>query len=274
MFKVKLVTLASYFGREDMSIPKIAEFGYDGLEVYPKYAGNRAKLGITTEELINLCSQYNLTVEASPLGGVHLVSDDQTKRKAALKNFKLNLKWLSEVGGKIAQCVPAWGYTRFRGYKEAVKTRVIEVLRKLGKEAQDYGVVIGIEPCNRFEMSYMNTLQDAISVVKEIGLESVKVAGDTYHMHIEEPDPVRAIYEAKDYLVYMHFSDNARLAPGLGSMNLKAIVNALADIGYRGALSHFEVKPYPDAETAARISFNYTRALLDISETLRTLKGR
>lgn len=262
---MKIVTLASYFGPEDVSIPKIAKIGYEGLEVYPKYSENGAKLKITTERLVDLCKQYNLTIEASPVGGVHLVSDDETKRKTALKNFKLNLQWLNEVDGKIAQCVPGWGYTRFRGFKDAPRSDVVAVLKELGKEAQDYGVVIGIEPCNRFEMSYMNRLHDALMVVKEVGLESVKIAGDTYHMHIEEPDPVKAIYEAKDHLVYMHFSDNARLPPGLGSMNLKAVVKALADVGYDGALSHFEVSPRPDAETAAKISYVYTRALLDIT---------
>jgi len=271
---MKLVTLASYFGPENVSIPKIAKIGYDGLEVYPRYATEfEAKLKITTEELIDICSQYNLTIEASPLGGVHLVSDDKSKRKTAVENFKKNLKWLNKIDGKIAQCVPGWGYTTFRGYKKALRSDVITVLKELGKEAQDYGVIIGIEPCNHFEMSYMNTLHDAMSVVEEVGLESVRIAGDTYHMDIEEPDPVKAIYEAKDYLVYMHFSDNARLAPGLGSMDLKAIVNALTDVGYEGALSHFEVAPYPDAETAAKISYNYTKTLLDISETRKNLLG-
>jgi sugar phosphate isomerase/epimerase len=117
-------------------------------------------------------------------------------------------------------------------------------------------------------MSYMNRLRDAIMIVKEVGLESVRVAGDTYHMHIGEPDPVRAIYEAKGYLVYMHFSDNARLPPGLGSMDLKAVVKALFDIGYEGALSHFEVAPYPNAETAARISYDYTKSLLKVCEQM------
>ena len=55
----------------------------------------------------------------------------------------------------------------------------------------------------------------------------------------------------------------------MGSMDLKAIVSTLVEVGYKGAISHFEVKPYPDPETAASVSFGYTKALLDVSAARR-----
>jgi sugar phosphate isomerase/epimerase len=263
---MKLIALASFFGPEDMSIPKIAEMGYGGLEVWPKYAPpGDAKLGITTERLLDLCSQYGLTVEASPIGGIDLLSGSKSRREVASRNFRENLKWLNRVNGKIAQCVPGWGYTAFRGYEPVSRGDVVEVLKDVGKVAQDYGVTIALEPCNRFETSYMNTLHDAVSVIEQVGLDSIGISADTYHMDMEEPDPAQGLRDARRYLAHVHLSDNGRLAPGLGSMDIKTIVDTLVEVGYKGALSHFEVKPYPDPETAARVSFDYTKALLDVS---------
>jgi 5-keto-L-gluconate epimerase len=265
---MKLITLASFFGPEEVSIPKIAEMGYDGLEVWPKYAAPAdAKLGITTERLLDLCSQYDLTIDASPIGGVDLLGASKSRREAAAKNFTENLKWLNKIDGKIAQCVPGWGYTTFRGYEPVKRADVVGVLKSVGRSAQDYGVTIALEPCNRFETSYMNTLHDAVSVIEQVGLESIRISADTYHMDMEEPDPVQALRDARRYVAHVHLSDNARLAPGLGSMDIKAIVSTLVEVGYKGAISHFEVKPYPDPETAARISFDYTKALIDVSVT-------
>lgn len=263
---MKLITLASFFGPEEVSIPKIAEMGYDGLEVWPKYAPPMdSKLGVTSERLLDLCNQYDLTVVASPIGGIDLLAASKARRDLAAKNFRKNLKWLNKVGGKIAQCVPGWGYTTFRGYEPIKRTDAVKLLKDVGKVAQDYGVTIALEPCNRFETSYMNTLHDAVSVIEQIGLESIRISADTYHMDMEEPDPVQALRDARRYLAHVHLSDNARLAPGLGSMDLKAILNTLVEVGYKGAISHFEVKPYPDPETAARISFDYTKALVEVS---------
>lgn len=267
---MKLITLASFFGTEETSIPKIAEMGYDGLEVWPMYAPpGDAKLGITTERLLELCGQYNLTIEASPVGGIDLLGASKSGRELATKNFEANLRWLNKINGKIAQCVPGWGYTTFRGFEPIKRADAIGVLKGVGKVAQDYGVTVALEPCNRFETSYMNTLHDAVSVIEQVGLESIGISADTYHMDMEEPDPVRALRDARKYLAHVHLSDNARLAPGLGDMDIKGIVGALVDVGYDGAISHFEVKPYPDPETAARVSFNYTRSLMDVTTTRR-----
>jgi len=270
MEDMKLIALASFFGPEEVSIPKIAEMGYNGLEVWPKYpppAG--ARLGITTQRLLDLCSEYDLTVVASPIGGMDLFSRSNSKREVAIKNFGENLKWLNSVNGRIAQCVPGWGYTVFRGYEAIQRAEVIQMLKKVGKIAQDYGIIIAVEPCNRFETSYMNTLHDAISVIEQVGLDNIGICADTYHMDMEEPDPLEALREARRYLAHVHLSDNARLAPGLGSMDIKGIISTLVDVGYKGAISHFEVKQYPDPETAARVSLDYTKALLEVSNARR-----
>jgi len=273
---MKLITLASFFGPEDVSIPRIAEMGYDGLEVWPRYAPpGDSRVGITTERLLDLCSQYNLSVVASPIGGIDLLGPNKSRRDAAARDFRNNLKWLNQLNGKVAQCVPGWGYTSFRGYEPVERADAVRVLRDMGRMAQDYGITIAIEPCNRFETSYMNTLHDAVSVVEQVGLESVRISADTYHMDMDEPDPLQAIRDARQYIAHVHLSDNARLPPGLGSMDIKAVVGALVEIGYKGAVSHFEVKPYPDPETAARVSFDYTKALLEVGSARRTfMKSR
>ena len=56
-------------------------------------------------------------------------------------------------------------------------------------------------------------------------------------MNLEEDDPIGAIYEAGSRLVNFHVADNNRMACGMGSFDWPAIIKALKDVGYDGALS-------------------------------------
>ena len=50
------------------------------------------------------------------------------------------------------------------------------------------GVSIVIEPINRYETNYINTIQDALQFIKDVGRDNLGVLADTFHMNIEEAD--------------------------------------------------------------------------------------
>ena len=74
---------------------------------------------------------------------------------------------------------------------------------------------------------------------------------DTFHMNIEDADMWGSIHQAKDYIIHVHYSDNNRLAPGMGHFNFPKMTKVLQEINYKGYIS-VEILPIPDSYTAAK----------------------
>ena len=70
-----------------------------------------------------------------------------------------------------------------------------------------------------------------------VGLPSVRVVADTFHMNIEEDDVHRALRAAAPYLGHVQVSDSNRLQPGAGHLDWPALVRTLLELDYRGWLA-------------------------------------
>lgn len=71
-------------------------------------------------------------------------------------------------------------------------------------------------------------------------------------MNIEGRDPAEAIRKAGEPLVNVHIADSNRQAVGYGHTDFEAIVRALKEIDYQGALALEHLPPVPDPYVAAR----------------------
>ncbi len=125
------------------------------------------------------------------------------------------------------------------------------------------GVEIGMEPLNRYETNYLNTVAEALEFIAEVGLPSVGLLLDAFHMNIEERSLEEAIASAEGRIVNFHFPDSNRWAPGWGHTNLAAVLAKLRAIGYDRYLG-MEILRKPTAEEAAAQALSYTRALLEL----------
>jgi D-psicose/D-tagatose/L-ribulose 3-epimerase len=108
-------------------------------------------------------------------------------------------------------------------------------LSELAAYAGDRGVVLGIEPLNRFETSFINLADQAIEVIDRVDHPSCRIMLDTFHMNIEEVSPAEAIRRTgKARLCHLHASESNRGTPGQGTVPWEAIAQALRDIAYDG----------------------------------------
>ncbi|HEX2774312.1 MAG TPA: sugar phosphate isomerase/epimerase family protein, partial [Micromonosporaceae bacterium] len=114
---------------------------------------------------------------------------------------------------------------------------LLDVVAELAEHAQREGVVLALEPLNRYENHLINTLGDAVALCKEIGLPSVRVAADTYHMNIEEADPAGALLSAAPWLGHVQLSDSNGLEPGRGHLDWSLLLGTLNAVGYPGWLA-------------------------------------
>lgn len=118
-------------------------------------------------------------------------------------------------------------------YKKQWKT-VARHLKTVSKHAQSLGKQICLEPLNRFETDFINTCDQALRMVEEVGNPALKVHLDTFHMNIEEKNQAEAIRKAGKLLGHMHACGCDRGTPGNDHIDWRGIAQALRDIGYDG----------------------------------------
>lgn len=172
----------------------------------------------------------------------HFLGDfDAVVRAAAIEDVKGLLSVIVEVGGFGAITPAAFGlFSRalppFTPPRTDAETHevVLAGLTELGDHAQREGATVLLEPLNRFEDFQVNTLAQGTAYCAEVGLGSVRVMADFFHMNIEELDVPAALRAAGDYLAHVHLGDSSRLEPGTGHVDFATPLDVLADVGYDG----------------------------------------
>ena len=112
-----------------------------------------------------------------------------------------------------------------------------EHLAPLAARAEAAGVVLGIEPLNRYETSLINTVDQALEALGPLLGHGVGLALDSYHLNIEERSTAAAIRTAGEHLVHLQVCGNDRGAPGGDQTDWPALLKALDDVGYTGPLN-------------------------------------
>ncbi|MFC6081650.1 sugar phosphate isomerase/epimerase family protein [Sphaerisporangium aureirubrum] len=116
--------------------------------------------------------------------------------------------------------------------RHALYAELRENLKPVIGYAAERGVRIGVEPLNRYETSVINTVEQALEALpEECGL-----ALDTYHMNIEEKDPLRAVRLAGARIAHLQVCGTDRGAPGADHFDWPGFASAVRDVGYRGPL--------------------------------------
>jgi len=118
-------------------------------------------------------------------------------------------------------------------YKKQWAT-VVKNLKKLCKYAESKGRQICMEPLNRFETDFINTADQALAMVKDVGSPALKLHLDTFHMNIEEKCQATAIKKAGKLLGHFHACGSDRGTPGNDHIDWAPIAAALKKIRYNG----------------------------------------
>ena len=114
---------------------------------------------------------------------------------------------------------------------------VATVLTKAARQAKSLGLLLGIEPVNRYETHLINTGWQAVEMLERVGADNLFVHLDTYHMNIEEKGIAQGIIDAREHLRYIHLSESDRGTPGAGTIAWDEIYSALRAIGFKGGLA-------------------------------------
>lgn len=244
------------------SIVKSKNFGFDAVEIHVRNPSE-----VEVDKMIECCLENNILISTIGTGmsyvidGLSLTDLDLKKRKTAKKRIKEYIDLAEKLNcgiiiGSMRGKIESDNYsTHLNVYKE----NILELL----DYAEYKNVLIYLEPINRYEINFHNTVEEMVDFLENINSSKLKILIDTFHMNIEEANIEETIKKYGYYIGHVHFADSNRKYPGMGHVNFAGILSILKGINYRGYIA-FECLPYPDPDIAAKRGLDYLRSLEEI----------
>jgi 5-keto-L-gluconate epimerase len=241
--------------KEDLenNIKKVSSLGFDGVELAvrdPKY--------LDIEKVIQMVNEANLEVPAIGTGqawgeeGLSFSDSNEVVRKSAIERIKEQIKFASHFNAQVIIGLIR-GVIKEGIFRDEAEKLTIDSLRECAEFGLKKNVKLTLEPVNRYESNFINTLQEGMAFIDKLGMPNVGLLADTFHMNIEEVSIYESLIEAKDYITHVHFADSNRWAPGYGHLDFQKIVETLKEIKYQGYVSA-EILPLPDQDSAAEMT--------------------
>lgn len=249
-----------YRGFEEC-IPKAARLGYHGVELALKNAEE-----IDIYRLRELLDANEIEVSCISTGQVYADSglmfthEEKAKRRHVTDVFKKLVDLAAEFG-KLVNIGRVRGPVNGRS-RENVEELFIEVAREICDYAYPSGVSLILEPVNRYEIDFINNIEEGVGLMKKIDRSNMKLMPDLFHMNIEDRKMGEELSRHIQYVEYLHVADSNRLAPGQGHTDFNEIFEHLLKAGFDGWVSA-EILPRPDPDTAAEQTANFMLPLVN-----------
>lgn len=221
----------------------LKKWGFDGITIFMEYSEWNDKL---FEEIKFLKKNTGITpVEfmfSDPLYG-HLMDPDPVIREKSREMYKKAVRVCAEVGAvtdieyeyKPQDPLPMlYPYAKMKPDEEK---EFLDMYKELVEAAKGSNAYVLLEPINRYEAPYLNSMSDCCEIVQKLNLSNSGLIADVFHLAIEEKSIPDAIRQGGSLIKHVHFGDNNRLLPGYGNLNWKEIINALKEIKYDGYLN-------------------------------------
>lgn len=245
----------------EASIRKAKRLGYDGVELALGAADDVSPAEIDRwlreEGLCISCISTGLTYAQR---GLYMTHPDAAKRDEIVAVFEGLIRLAQQWGGLI-NVGRARGFVAPGQAREEAEALFLGCMRRILPEAQRRGVTIMIEPVNRYESNFINSLDDAAALLSRLQSPNVGIMADVFHMNIEDDSIPGALRRNRDYVKYVHMADSNRRAPGQGHTDFPAIIGALREMDYDGWLG-VEILPGSDPDRAAGDAARFLRGLL------------
>jgi len=237
---------------------KAKALGYDAIEVFPPSAE-----GVDAAELGKGLKDHGLKLAAMGTGAgavirkLTLTSPDPEVRRQGRDFVNTIIDFAGRYGAPaiLGSMQGRWG-----GPVDKVTAinHLRPALEEFGERAKKAGTTFLLEPLNRYEGNVVNTIGDAVDLVRSLSTRNVTILADLFHMAIEEEDLPASIRGGGSLITHVQLADSNRRPPGQGHTDFRAVAAGLAATGYTGYLSA-EALPWPDPDAAARLAMDGIR---------------
>ena len=215
-------------------IKKCYEAGYKSIEV--------SLLGqdkMKAREIGHLANELNVEITCTTGLSVNedITSFDNKIRlngeKKLVEAIELTSLMNSSMLSGVVHC--AWGISKEKGANKDIKfENSANSLTKITNALEVNNIKLGIEPLNRYETDFINTVDEGLHLCSLINHSNVGLLLDVYHMNIEEKNISSSIKRAKNKLFHFHVAENDRGIPGSGTLDFDSIFETLKEINYSG----------------------------------------
>ena len=124
--------------------------------------------------------------------------------------------------------------------------RLKEALYVLAEKSNGLGITINLEPINRYECALLNSCEETLAFLDDIGNPAgIGILFDTFHANIEDQEPCGLIKKLSGNISHVHLADSNRRLPGEGHIDFSNIMRSLKHAGFNGYGS-LEILNLPD----------------------------
>lgn len=238
---------------------KASEMGYQGVEM-----SIQSETDVAFQTVIDAADRYGLKVSAVGTGlalveeGLSFSSHDENIRKAAGERFKEQIAFAAKLNAPVILGLIHGKLSSCKETSCREREWIIDITRSSALFAKELGVDFIIEPINRYETNFINSISEALDFIFEIDTGNLGVMADAFHMNIEEINVSESIRLAGNCLTYVHLSDSNRCRPGGGHIDFKTMLAVLREINYQGFMS-MEFLPGVNADVSAREAIEYIK---------------
>ena len=143
--------------------------------------------------------------------------------------------WAKALGVTRVNCLAGKAnpeYTREQHWQT-----LVENVRFAAAALAEAGIDLMVEPINHFDIPgfFLNTVQQTVDLIAEVGLPNVYVQFDVYHVQREEGNVTPTLRQHFAKVGHIQIADNpGRHQPGTGELNYDFIFAEIDKLGYKG----------------------------------------
>ncbi|WP_439576790.1 sugar phosphate isomerase/epimerase family protein [Elioraea sp.] len=251
-----------------------AALGYGGIELAPFTLGDEphrlsaAAIAVlrraASEAGIAITSLHWLLVAPA---GLSITSDEMATRARTLDVIAGLVDLAAEIGAThLVHGSPAQRVLPDGPHRAAARARGIDAFAFAGERARDAGVVYCIEPLDRGQTAFVNTIEEAAGIVRAIGNPALRTMLDACSVATTETERLDALiarWLPTGLIAHVHLNDPNRRAPGQGALRFGPVLAALRAQGYTGTAAVEPFEYVPDGPGCAARAIGYLHGILE-----------
>ncbi|WP_457301894.1 hydroxypyruvate isomerase [Phyllobacterium sp. P5_D12] len=224
-----------------------SEAGFEAVEyLFPyDYNADELKRELTENNLVQVL--HNLPAGNWGAGerGIAVLPDriDEFRRGVVMA-----IDYATALGCKQVNCLA--GVASAGLGNDVLRSTFVHNLRLAAQELAKYDIRLLIEPINTYDIPgfYLNTVEQAASIIEEVGSDNLFIQYDLYHQQRTRGELVATYERHKELIAHVQLADNpGRNEPGTGEINYPFVFKALEQAGYDGWIG-CEYKPKTETQ--------------------------
>jgi len=250
----------------------VAGAGYKGIEIAPfslvkqsveeLSSKTRKGMAASMKEAGIQCAGLHWLLSPPP-AGLHFTSSDRSVREKTISYLRKLIDFCGDLGGKVMVFgSPQGRSTEGKISVEEAQRNFIGGMAKIAEHARERGVKILIEALTRNQTDVINTLEEALRIIKELDHPAIQAMFDFHNTADEKLSLAELIDRYYPFIHHVHVMemDGKYLGAGNGGADYLSAFQLLKDRGYDKWVS-LEV-------------FDFSPGSLTIAhESMRTLKA-